>query len=157
MMRIHLSLISSYFLTPPSSNPWSSLKKDEINLLDLSLWRQLLPTAGSCTVPIKTVFHSKVTQVSLLKTSSIPGVRHGPSGSPDLSSADHCALDGGEEVLRALAAEMSLLGRSGSARISRRWIFHVVLDALLMHRVRKGCRTQTTWAGVPARAPTKCY
>lgn len=73
-MRIHLSLNSWYFLTPPSSNPWSSLKKDEINLLDLSLW-QLLLAAGSCTVHIKTVFHSKVTQVSLLKTSNIPACK----------------------------------------------------------------------------------
>lgn len=156
MMRIHLSLNSWYFLTPPSSNPWSSLKKDEINLLDLSLWRELLLAAGSCTVPIKTEFHSKVTQVSLLKTSNIPACKARSRQVTDLSSADHCALDGGEEVGRTLAAEMSLLGRSGSARISRRWIFHVVLDALLMHRVRKGCRTQTTWAGLPARAPT-CY
>lgn len=75
MMRIHLSLNSWYFLTPPSSNPWSSLKKDEINLLDLSLWWELLLAAGSCTVPIKTVFHSKVTQVSLLKTSNIPACK----------------------------------------------------------------------------------
>lgn len=75
MMRIHLSLNSWYFLTPPSSNPWSSLKKDEINQLDLSLWWQLLLAAGSCTVHIKTVFHSKVTQVSLLKTSSIPACK----------------------------------------------------------------------------------
>lgn len=74
-MKIHPSLNSWYFLTPPSSNPWGSLKKAEINLLDLSLWWQLLLAAGSCTVHIKTVFHSKVTQVSLLKTSSIPACK----------------------------------------------------------------------------------
>lgn len=75
-MRIHLSLKSWYFLTPPSSNhEVFFLKKDEINLLDLSLWRQLLLTAGGCTVHIKTVFDSKVTQVSLLKTSSVPACK----------------------------------------------------------------------------------
>lgn len=153
MMRIHLSLNSWYFLTPPSSNPWSSLKKDEINLLDLSLWGELLLAAGSCRVPIKTEFHSKVTQVSCWRHRISLRVRHDPARSPT-SLLQTIVL--WTEVGRTLAAEMSLLGRSGSARISRRWIFHVVLDALLMHRVRKGCRTQTTWAGLPARAPT-CY
>lgn len=58
------------------SKPWSSLKKkDEINLLDLSMWWPLLVAAGSCTVHIKTVFHSKVTQISLLKTLSIPACK----------------------------------------------------------------------------------
>lgn len=65
-------------------------------------------------------------------------VRHDPSRSPDLSSADHCALDGGEEVVRAPAAEVCLLGRLGSARISRKCVFHVVPDALLMHWSQKG-------------------
>lgn len=131
-------------------------KKDEINLLDLSLWWQLLLSAGSCTVHIKTVFHSKVTQVSLLKTSSIPACK---ARSLQVTRPLFCRplcfgrrWGGGESSW----AEMCLLGRLGSARISRRWVFHVVLDALLMHRVRKGCRTQMTWAGVPARA-AKCY
>lgn len=59
-------------------------------------------------------------------------VRHDHSGSPDLSSADHCASDRGEEVARALAGEVCLLWRLGSARISRWWIFHMVPLALLM-------------------------
>lgn len=75
MMRLHLYPNSWYFPIPLSSKPWSSLKKDEINLLDLSTWRPLLLAAGSCTVHIKTVFHSKVTQISLLKTLSIPACK----------------------------------------------------------------------------------
>lgn len=68
-MRLHLSPNSWYFPTPLSSKTWISLKKHEINLLYLSMWHQPLLSAGSC---IKTVFHSKVIQTSLLKTSSIP-------------------------------------------------------------------------------------
>lgn len=59
-------------------------------------------------------------------------VRHDHSHSPNLSSADHCALDGGEEVARTLAGEMCLLRRLGSARISWWWIFHMVPVALFM-------------------------
>lgn len=61
-------------------------------------------------------------------------VRHNHSSSPDLSSADHCASDGGEDVARALAGEMCLLWRFGSARISWWWVFHIVPVALLMQR-----------------------
>lgn len=156
MMRIHLSLNSWYFLTPPSSNPWSSLKKDEINQLDLSLDDNCFLLQEAVQSTLRQCFIARWLRSACWRHRVSLRVRHDPSRSPDLSSADHCASDGGEEVVRALAAEMCLLGRLGSAKISRRCVFHLVPDALLMHRVRKGCRTQTPWAGVPARAPT-CY
>lgn len=140
--------LTAGILPPPlSSKPWSSLKK-----MRLTCWiyprddnRFSLQEAVQST--LRQCFIARWLRSACWRHRVSLHVRHDHSGSPNLSSADHCASDGGEEVARAVAGEMCLLWRLGSARISRWWIFHVAPVALLMHRVRKGCKTWMTWAG----------
>lgn len=75
--------------------------------------------SGSCTVhDLRQCFIARWPRSGCWRHWVSLQVRHDHSGSPNLSSADHCASDGGKEVARALAGEMCLLWRSGKCQDS---------------------------------------